>query len=192
MFPRVIAVTGGIGSGKSVVSKILRTIGYPVYDCDENARYLMDTSTDIKGCLTTEICPDAVHEDGTINRAAIARVVFNDATKLAVLNKIVHGTVTEHLKQTIAGTTSPIFFFETAILQTAGLDAIVDEVWHVTAPEDIRIKRVMARNGISEDEVRARINNQNDNPVEGAKIITNDGIAPILPQILALLPHSAD
>lgn len=187
MAPRVIAVTGGIGSGKSVVSDILRTLGYPVYDCDANAKWLMDTSAGIKQKLIREICPEAVNNDGTINRAAIAQVVFNNPEKLASLNNIVHGTVVEHLKQRIADSVSPIFFFETAILQTSGLNALVDEEWHVTAPEALRVKRVMARNGLTAQQVKARMANQNENPGPGTKILTNDGQTPLLPQILALL-----
>lgn len=190
MRPRVIAITGGIGSGKSMVSRILRVMGYPVYDCDANARRLMDTSAGIKHRLATEICAEAVADDGSINRPAISQVVFNDAAKLARLNSIVHGTVTDDLKRDISNSTSPLFFFETAILQTAGLDGVADEVWHVTAPEDIGIQRVIDRNGLTATQVRARMANQNATPVHGAKIIVNDGKKPLLPQIIALLDTS--
>lgn len=188
---RVIALTGGIGSGKSVVSSILRIMGYPVYDCDANARWLMDMSPVIKQSLIKEICDDAVLPDGTINRRVIADVVFNDPAKLSCLNRIVHGTVSEHLRECIAASTSTLFFFETAILQTAALDELADEVWYVTAPQNLRVQRVMARNGLTEKEVLARMANQTDSPADRAKIITNDGIKPLLPQLLALLEKSA-
>lgn len=75
---KVIAITGGIGAGKSVVSAILTCMGYEVYDCDLNARQIMETSTEIKQTIASEICPEAILADGTIDRAALGRHVFSD------------------------------------------------------------------------------------------------------------------
>lgn len=185
------AITGGIGSGKSVVSRILRTMGYPVYDSDTEAKAIMDNSTAIKEAIAKDITPLAVKPDGSLDRAAIAAVVFKNAAALACLNNIVHTAVREHLSQWVAAQTSPRCFVETAILFESKLNTMVQAEWRVVAPEDIRIQRVMARNGISEQQVKDRIAAQTATP-ELAPIpprctILNDYIAPVLPQILRLL-----
>ncbi len=183
----IVAITGGIGSGKSVVCNILRTMGYEVYDCDANARRLMDTSTEIKRRLSTEICETAVLPDGAINRKAISEVVFSNPAKLTALNNIVHGCVRDDLLNFFSASDKYVLFFETAILQESGLDKVANEVWQVYAPEEVRVKRVMKRNGHSAAEVKARIDAQNSKPIPNAKTIVNDDVTPLLPQINTLL-----
>ena len=90
--PTLIAITGGIGSGKSVVSTILRKLGYYVYDCDSRAKLLIDSDTDIHQLLCQQIHPDAVH-DGIVNRSLISKIVFSDPDALARLNRITHAAV---------------------------------------------------------------------------------------------------
>lgn len=184
---KVIAITGGIGSGKSVVSRILRSMGYSVYDCDSQARRLQDTDADMRLRIGREVTPDALNADGTLNRKALAQCVFSNPEKLLILNRIVHGAVAADLRRKIESDTSGrgVFFVETAILYESGLDRMVDSVWEVTAPEELRVSRVIARSGMTADEVRARIAAQSPsekNP--GNHIIINDGETPILPQIL--------
>ena len=183
----VIAITGGIGSGKSVVSRILRTMGYSVYDCDENARRLMDTSPSIKLQLNDRICINAVSEDGVINRNLISQIVFNNPEKLIRLNSIVHRHVAEDLKHCIATSEQPIFFFETAILESEGLESLTNGVWFVMASDAVRINRVMHRNNLTIEQVQARMASQNVKPPYDSKIIVNDNREPILPQIISLL-----
>ncbi len=93
---RLIAITGGIGSGKSVVSRIVSAMGYPVYDCDTQARRLMDRSDSIKSAIAELIAPSCII-NGEIDRAALSAEVFSSAEKLECLNGIVHGAVREHL-----------------------------------------------------------------------------------------------
>ncbi|MDE7143624.1 MAG: dephospho-CoA kinase, partial [Muribaculaceae bacterium] len=112
----IVAITGGIGSGKSVVSRILRCMGYPVYDCDSEARRLMDGSAEILSRIAGEISPDAIGADGRLRRDVLSAMVFSDSSKLQCLNSIVHGAVRKHLLSTVASCGSPLFFFETAIL----------------------------------------------------------------------------
>lgn len=191
MSRRTIAITGGIGSGKSVVSHVLRAMGYPVYDCDSEARRLMDNSPEIKRRLSSEISPDAVGADGCINRKAISAVVFADSRLLARLNEIVHGEVRDDIRRRL-DTLSDIYcgkplFVETAILYESGLDSLVDEVWEVTAPEEIRLNRVINRSRLKRSEVMARIRSQKSPSLPHHKIIVNDGTTPVLPQIIGLL-----
>lgn len=187
----LIAITGGIGSGKSVISSILRVCGYKVYDCDINAKLLMDNSNDIKREISVRIDNSVITSQGDINRTLLSSIVFGNQSKLNILNKIVHGAVrTDIIKWRDANADNPYLFIETAILYQSGLDIIVDEVWEVTAPEKIRVDRVMKRNNFNREQVIARIGSQKYIPPHlhpVTKSITNDDITPLLPQILSLL-----
>lgn len=188
---KLIAVTGGIGSGKSIVCKILHTMGYKIYDCDSRAKALMDNSESIKVEISKKISNDAIN-NGIINRQILAKIVFSDSAKLHMLNKIVHSAIREDiLSWQKSNSEENILFIETAILYQSKIDTLVDEVWDVTAPIETRIKRVMARNNVSRKEVISRIESQKlpqDVKIHANTFcINNDGIEPIIPQIIALL-----
>lgn len=187
----LIALTGGIGSGKSVVSKILLAMGYPVYDCDSMAKQIMDADLDIHTRLCEEIHPQSVVE-GVIDRALISKIVFEDKAALARLNAIVHSAVKADLNRWVASrqtSGAKKVFVETAILIQSGLIDRVDDIWEVFAPIDVRIERVKKRNGLSESQIRARIESQKSESLEGIahKTICNSPEDALLPQIVALL-----
>lgn len=184
----LIAITGGIGCGKSIVSLILKEMGYEVYDCDWKAKYLMDNSPTIKDCLKSTFGNDIII-DGTINRVKLANIVFNNKEKLVKLNNIVHSSVKEDLiSWKLENSHKKLLFVETAILYQSGLDSIVDEVWEVNAPLEIRIERVMKRNNISRQDVLSRIESQKYEILTQADyIITNDDKVAILPQLVTIL-----
>lgn len=185
----LIAISGGIGCGKSVVASVLRRMSYPVYDCDSRAKALMDCDNEILLRLSTEIHPDVV-VDGVIDRRLLSEIVFSDSSKLAILNTIVHGAVKADLQQWVEARDEPFLFVETAILYQSGLDQIVDEVWEVIAPLETRIERVMKRNGCSASDVKARISSQSAPlGISHGRVfeIANDGFVPVLPQIESLL-----
>lgn len=188
---KLIAITGGIGAGKSVVSHILRAMGFEVYDCDSHAKYLMDESSEIKRRICTEISPAAVDSCGDIDRTVLSSVVFADPAKLAVLNSIVHHAVIDDIKSwSLRPHTKELLFVETAILYQSRLDRLVDEVWEITAPDELRIARVIARNGCDRDAVAARMRSQSHIPAQPHHIvreIINDNLTPLLPQIETLL-----
>jgi len=188
----LIAITGGIGAGKSVVSRILRTLGHRVYDCDSEAKRLMNESDIIKRRIAGEISPDAITPDGHIDSRRLAGIVFADAALLSRLNSIVHKHVREdisRLYRELYDAGCPDLFIETAILTESRLDTMVDSVWIVTADTETRIRRVMARNGMSRAEVERRIASQK--PASGTcndtHTIINDDHAAVLPQIMTLL-----
>ena len=194
MKSHIIAITGGIGSGKSVVCQILKNYGYQIYNCDIKAKTLMDNSISIKSALSNKLCPSVINNDGSINRKILADIVFNDKDKLNILNKIVHFYVKEDIIQWIKENTSNLppskLFIETAILYQSGIDKIVDEVWEITASEETRINRVIKRNGLSRTEVISRIKSQAFIPSKihpKTKTIINDSNKPILPQLIPLL-----
>ena len=185
---RLVAITGGIGSGKSVVSAILRIMGYPVYDCDSKAKNLMNTNNDIKNDLITSFGEDCISEDGKINVQYISSIVFKDKTALLKINSIVHPRVKDDILLEYLNNQG-VMFVETAILLQSNLLDIIDEVWLVDAPENVRVKRVMLRNSMSADEVRRRIKSQSGQDYSTLKNlcpIINDGVSAILPQIISL------
>ena len=185
MNTRIIAITGGIGAGKSVVSRILTTLGFRVYDCDSRAKVLMDNSSEIKRRIAEEIASEAVVDD-EIRRDVLASVVFSDAEKLRILNSIVHHHVRCDIAETAASCGVPVLFIETAILYESGLD----KVWDVTAPEDIRVERIINRNHCKAEQARARIESQRiivTDPHPAVHTIINDNLTPLLPQILRRL-----
>lgn len=187
---RLIAITGGIGSGKSVISDILRAMGHKVYDCDTRAKALMDTDESIKDDLINLISIDAVRSDRTIDRKLLSEIVFNDPDALSRLNSIVHKAVRADLRRWRETSSDKTVWVETAILYASRLDREVDEVWEVTAPTELRVQRVMKRNSMSREQVLARISSQSTTAAQLhplTKTIVNDGVEPVLPQILSLL-----
>lgn len=190
---RLIAIAGGIGSGKSVVSKILTAMGYPVYDCDSRAKGLMDNDSHIKSRIKAEICGNAVRNDGVIDRGILSAVVFDDRDKLNKLNEIVHTAVKADIRSW-AEAQSGSAWVESAIIYESGIAGMVDEVWEVTAPEELRVIRVMNRNSMTAEQVKQRIDAQSIpilNPHERVYTILNDDVQPILPQILTLLGNQS-
>lgn len=187
---RLIAITGGIGSGKSVISDILRAMGHKVYDCDTRAKALMDTDESIKDDLINLISINAVRSDRTIDRKLLSEIVFNDPDALSRLNYIVHKAVRADLRRWRDTSSDKTVWVETAILYASRLDREVDEVWEVTAPTELRVQRVMKRNSMSREQVLARISSQSTTAAQLhplTKTIVNDGVEPVLPQILSLL-----
>lgn len=191
MIPRLIAVTGGIGSGKSVVCRILSAKGYEVYDCDSQARRIMDSDPRIISEIGERVCGNAVRPDGTIDRKILAAAVFSDPARLVALNGIVHGAVIDDIKAWRASRSGAgRLFVETAILYQSNLDRLVDEVWEVTAPEDVRVARACRRDNADVTSVRARVDAQKiyvETPHPDIHSIINDDTTPVLPQVNSLL-----
>lgn len=186
----LVAVSGGIGSGKSVVCRVLAALGYSIYDCDSRAKALMDADNNIKRRIALEIHAAAISDDMSINRDVLSRIVFSDQSKLTVLNSIVHAAVRDDIRAWAHEKNERLLFVETAILYQSGLDAMVDAVWEVTAPEHVRVERVMRRNGLCKSDVMRRIQSQAffpEKPHARVSVITNDDRRSILMQIDALL-----
>lgn len=189
---RLVAITGGIGSGKSVVSRMLQVMGYQIYDCDSRAKALMVNDATVRQQLVQAFGNETYLPDGSLNRQHLSSVAFADTTALARLNAIVHPATANDMmrwaqQQAEAGAT--LTFAETALLRTAGLDRIVDDVWHVTAPTEVRVARVMTRSGLTEQQVLDRMAAQaeEDRIADGEHAIINDNVSPLLPRIIELL-----
>ena len=188
----MIAITGGIGSGKSVVSRLVKVMGYEVYDCDSRAKALMTEDSMVRQQLAEAFGEETYLDDGSLNRAHLSAAAFGDPTALTRLNAIVHpATATDLIswadEQADAGAT--VAFVETALLRTSGLDRVVDEVWHVTASDQVRTDRVMVRSGLTADQVKERMAAQRDEeaPADGEQVLVNDNVTALLPQVIKLL-----
>jgi len=157
--PVIIGITGGIGSGKSTLSDLFRAEGYMVYDSDKEARRLQNENPIIKQKIQT-IFGD-VYTNEELNRSALAKIVFTNPDLLTQLNNIVHPVVREDFKSWISANSSQkLLFLESAILFENGLNKLVDKVIVITASEDVRIKRVIKRDKVTEKQVRDRMANQ--------------------------------
>lgn len=185
---KLVGITGGIGAGKSVVSQILRTMGFPVYDCDSRAKAIMDSDTNIHKELCRQISPRVV-VDGIIDRHLLSEIVFNDASALQRLNAIVHAAVEDDVRRWSDSSQSAIAFVESAILYKCKLADMVDAVVQVSAPTELRIERVMKRSSLTRKEVLSRISSQVFSEKHHARTynILNDNAEPILPQLHHIL-----
>jgi len=186
---KLVAIIGGIGTGKSVVSRLLRVMGYRVYDSDSEAKRLMNEDPTLRKQLAGIFGDDIYGSDGRLNNAVLAGKVFGDPQALSQLNALVHPAVAHDILRVKRVESDELRFVETALLRTAALEPLFDGIWRVVAPEEIRIARVMQRNGCTREQVRQRIAAQaiEESPFQGEQIIVNDGVTPIIPQVIELL-----
>lgn len=187
----IIGITGGIGSGKSTIAKQLRAMGYAVYDTDSEAKRLIVEDVHVRQQIE-QLFGNEVYKDGVYQTALVAQRVFTDKALLAKLNAIVHPAVKADImcwaqkinhatpRYTMLHNTTPCFV-ECAILYQAGFDSLCDKVVAVTAPEEIRLERVMKRDSSTIEKVRARMRAQEtENDIPRADIlINNNGKTPI-------------
>ena len=157
----VVGLTGGIGSGKSTILKMFSEFeNIAVYIADEEAKNLMNSSNKIKSQLINEFGKET-YVNNQLNREYLANIVFKDKEKLTLLNAIVHPVVNEHLQSFInQNSEKEYILYENAILFENGSNAFCDKIITVTAPEKIRIQRVLERDKSTIDAVKSRIKNQ--------------------------------
>jgi dephospho-CoA kinase len=156
---KIIGLTGGIGSGKSTVAGYFQELGVPVYVADTEAKKIMDQPDTIQE--VQQIFDENVIFEGKLDRKKIASIVFNNAEKLAQLNKIIHPKVKQDFKDWLEKHKNYSFIIkEVAILFETNSENDFDAIILVTAPEKIRIERVTNRDNITENQVRERIKNQ--------------------------------
>ena len=183
-----IGLTGGIGSGKSVVAGIFETLGIPVYYADDAAKRIMNTNADLKTAIISHFGEKSYTSDG-LDRKFIAGIVFNDKKKLELLNSLTHPVTISDAEQWMILQTTPYIIKEAALLFESKAADHLDYIIGVSAPEHIRIHRVMKRDGLTEEDVRKRINRQMDEAEKMKRcnfIIMNDEQQMVIPQVLEL------
>ena len=177
------AITGGIGSGKSYVCRILADYGIGVYDCDAGAKRLMRSDPSLQKRISHAVGKD-IFPDGMLDKAALTSFLLLSPENNALINSIVHPAVAEDF------VASGYTWMESAILFEAGFEKYVDRVVCVSAPIEMRIKRIMERDSITRERALEWINRQmaqEEKEHRADYVIVNDGVTPVRPQIEKIL-----
>jgi dephospho-CoA kinase len=184
-----IGLTGGIGSGKSTIARILLAMGYPVYFSDDRSKQLTQTHPEIRRGLT-ELIGEQIYKGNQLDRSALALAIFSDDALRVKVNQIIHPIVRLDFDCWVEDQTSSFIFNEAAILFETGASERFDAMVLVTAPEALRIERVMKRDLCSREEVMQRINHQwsDERKIKLADvIIVNDDAQPLIRQVEHML-----
>lgn len=184
-----VGITGGIGSGKSTVAGLFRCLGIAIYDADSHAKRLMTTDGNLVRQIREEFGELSYSAEGQLNRAYLASSVFSNPEKVKRLNKLVHPAVAADYRHWQAEQSGPYSLKEAALLLQAAAAPFAGKVIVVTAPEKIRISRVMQRDRRTEQETRDIMNRQlseSDMLTRADHVINNDGREALIPQVLAI------
>lgn len=184
----IIALTGGIGSGKSTVAEILKIMGYPAYHSDDAAKSLYSRDPVLRKEIT-EIFGEDVYAGQQINQKKLADMAFNNERMLKQLNDCVHPAVMRDFSRWRSRQTAETVVFETALSDEAAAYLHFDRTIVVTAPKEVRMQRVMQRSLLSEQEITARMSHQADEKTlldKADGIIYNGLRDALIPQVLKL------
>ncbi len=164
----IVGLTGGIGSGKSTVAKMFQELGVPIYIADEEAKKLMHTQPEVRAAIT-KLLGNEAYVNNSLNRAYIADRVFTNKGLLQGLNAIVHPAVREHFLAWAKGQKFPYVLQESALIFENNSETNFDAVILVTAPEELRLARVVKRDQIASEKVKERMANQLDEAEKKAR-----------------------
>ena len=185
-----LGITGGIGSGKTTVCQIFESLDIPVYYADDWAKWLINNDAALKKGITEIFGVEAYTPEGEYNRPFVAKIAFENPEKLAALNALVHPEVERHSRawhDEQAALGAPYTLKEAALMIESDSHKFLDFLIVVIAPEGLRIQRVMQRDGLTEEQVRARISGQMPE-AEKLKladfVIVNDGEQMLIPQVI--------
>ena len=185
-----IAITGGIGSGKSYVSALLEKAGIPVYNADNESKRLTTENAEIR-CGLVNLLGEEVYAEGVLNKQMLASYLFANAENAARVNAIIHPCVKKDFKQWMEmHAESELVALESAILYESGFDDVVDTVVVVYAPKELRLKRAMLRDAASREQIEARMNAQMDDEEKCRKadfVVYNDGTVPLEEQLTSVI-----
>lgn len=190
MTPTRIGITGGIGSGKSVVSQVLQSLGIPVFDCDAESKRLTAVHPVIRQQLIDLVGPEVFTVNSQLNKQLLANYLFASAEHVQQVNAIIHPVLKDYFRQWVPAQNAPMVAIESAILFEAGYDDVVDTVIMVSAPLEVRIARAMQRDGSTREAVEERIRQQMDDKEKcrlSQFVIVNDGEVPVIPQVLEII-----
>lgn len=183
-----VGVTGGIGSGKSIVCQVFHAFGIPVFSADDAARQLMENDPDLIQRIQL-LLGNEVYVQGKLDRAKVSSIVFKEPEKLQALNALVHPATIGYSKRWMGDQSSPYVIKEAAIFFESGSDKEMDIMIGVFAPVELRIRRSMKRGNLSREQVKAIMAKQMDEDEKMSRcdhVITNDDHTAVLPQVLKL------
>jgi dephospho-CoA kinase len=183
-------LTGGIGSGKSIVCKVFSTLGVPVYQADLAAKRLYDTDDRLRNGVK-QLFGEQLYASGILDRRKLASIIFSDAENLRKINELVHPAVKRDFSKYISSLSAaiPYVIHEAAILYEAKTENMFDVIINVWAPENLKIERVLSREHTTEQHVRKRIAAQWPDKLKielSDYNIINDDKTPVIPQILRI------
>jgi dephospho-CoA kinase len=183
-----IGLTGGIGSGKTTVAKVFELLGAPVYYADEAAKRIMNEDVELKRAIQKQF-GEAAYKNGELDRAYLSSKVFNDPFQLEILNALVHPATLRDAASWMNRQKTAYTIKEAALIFESGAAEQLDYIIGVYAPTELRIKRIMERNGMTHEEVAKRMNNQIDERIKMKLcdfVIYNDEEQLVIPQVLQL------
>ena len=183
-----VGLTGGIGSGKTTVAKIFQLLGVPVYYADEASKKLYHSNHELIQQIKAAF-GEAIYTDNLLNRKVLAEIVFKHPEKLTLLNSLVHPLTLKDASLWMEKQSAPYIIKEAALLFEAGSAEGLDFIIGITAPQHLRIKRVMERDGISRSDVLNRMERQIDDTIKMRLcdiVIYNNEQQLLIPQIIRL------
>ena len=186
----VVGITGGIGSGKSIVCKVFALLGIPVYDADSEAKLLYEKYPELKSKVKEHFGDAVIDKQGKINKKKLSELIFNDDKKLELLNKLVHPLVKKDFEEWIELHKGfPYLIKEAAILIESGASALCDRIINVSSPLDLRIERLMKRDGKSKSDLEKIMKKQmtdEERNTQSDFIVINDEVQMVIPQVLKI------
>lgn len=186
-----IAITGGIGSGKSYVSNLLEERGIPIYNADNESKRLTVSDKEIRKGLVALVGEQVYFDDGTLNKSLLASYLFASTEHATQINAIIHPQVKADFRRWLEEHADcEIVGLESAILYESGFDDVVDAVVAVYAPEALRLERAMKRDGATEAQIRVRMAaqmNEEEKRDKADYVVLNDGSACLQKQLDALI-----
>jgi len=186
-----VGITGGIGSGKSVVCQVFTALGIPVFNADDTARFLMESDAALMQSIRNLIGDD-VYNQGKLDRAKVSAIVFKEPEKLQQLNALVHPATISYSQRWFEKQQAPYVIKEAAIFFESGSYKDMDVMVEVFAPQELRIRRAMKRSDLTRAKVLAIIAQQMDENEKMKRcdhVIINDDVTAVLPQVLKLHQH---
>ncbi len=183
-----VGITGGIGSGKSLVCQVFKTLGIPVFNADESARYLIENNKTLVEKIK-KLFGDSIYINGKLDNKAVSAIVFNEPEKLKKLNDLVHPVTIEYGRQWLLKQTTPYSIKEAALFFETGSNKELDIIIGVSAPIELRIKRTIKRSGLNKEQIESRMASQMNDDEKMKKcdfVIINDDVHAIIPQVLIL------
>lgn len=180
-----IGITGGIGSGKTIVARVFETLGIPVFNADDAAKKIMHQDLEVIQALTQFFGKD-IYDNGRLNRPLLSSIVFKDPEKLAYLNSVVHPKVIDYGNEWHLMQNAPYTLKEAALFFESGSYTSMDFIIGVTAPKEIRLARSMKRDGATQEQIEDRMSKQMDDDEKMNRckfVIINDNKRSIIQQV---------
>jgi len=184
-----IGITGGIGSGKTTICKVFELLGIPVFYADDEAKKIMLTDELLIAQIKENFGVESYFEDQTLNRKHIAAIVFKNDAQLQLLNSFVHPAVFRAMDNWVTQQKAPYVLKEAALLFESGSYQMCDKSILVTAPLVIKMDRVMLRDGVTKEQVEARMDKQLSDEVKSGMadfLISNNESESVILQVMAL------